>query len=143
MNYLEWNSVIAQHLFRDTRKGQEVFLCLSEDELVKAVITAADKSIALLSVRQLATLDKERILADFWRALKRGPGFWGTSLPNGQQEDPIDGKPRPAPCNPAEYARYSWYDWKRGQFSPRLPGVRILNYRDRDVRFPKSSASCE
>ncbi|WP_162549834.1 hypothetical protein [Hymenobacter nivis] len=140
MHYIEWNNIVANYLFKPSRKGQEVFLCISEDDLVKAVIIAADNLTASQSLRLLAPMSREEVLADFWRALKRGPMFWGTPLTDGQQsffmgDDVSDLVIRSAPRNPAEYAKYTWHDWRKAQPIMGSPGARAIKYQDRKIRI--------
>ena len=140
MHYLDWNNLIANHLFKSSRKGQEVFLCLSEDEIVKAASEAADAPGALLVVQRLGSMNRADILASFWLALRRGPMFWGAPLPDGQQsfvmgDNATDRITRPAPRNPAEFAKYAWQDWRKAQFSTTMPGARLVKYQERKMRI--------
>ena len=140
MHYLDWNNLIANHLFKSSRKGQEVFLCLSEDEIVKAASEAADAPGALLVVQRLGSMNRDDILASFWLALRRGPMFWGAPLPDGQQsfvmgDNATDRITRPAPRNPAEFAKYAWQDWRKAQFSTTMPGARLVKYQERKMRI--------
>ena len=140
MHYIEWNNVIANYLFKPSRKGQEVFLSLSEDDLVRAVIIAADNPSASQSLRLLTPMSRDEVVADFWRALRRGPMFWGTPLPDGKQsfiigDDVSDWIIRPAPRNPAEFAKWTYQDWCKAQPMEGLSGVRAVKHMDRKIRI--------
>jgi hypothetical protein len=140
MHYLDWNNLIANYLFKNSRRGQEVFLCLSEDEIVKAAGEAADSPSAPLKVQRLGSMSRADVLASFWLALRRGPMFWGVPLPDGQQsfimgDDITDWTIRPAPRNPAEFAKCTWQDWRKAQLSTVIPGARLVKYQGSRMRI--------
>jgi len=66
--------------------------------------------------------------------------FWGAPLPDGQQsfvmgDNATDRITRPAPRNPAEFAKYAWQDWRKAQFSTTMPGARLVKYQERKMRI--------
>jgi hypothetical protein len=123
MDYIHWNNLVAEQLFKPSRQGQEVFLYLTEEDLLQAVRSGAGKANALESVRVLAAKEKSIILNDLWDALRRGPAFW-TALTS-----------RPTPRHPAEYAKYAWQDWGKAATSAILPGARTVLYEGRKLKL--------
>lgn len=133
MDYFRWNNLVADHLFKPSRAGQEVFLYLTEDDLVQAVRSGAEKPGAHSTVLELASKERPAILNNLWNALRRGPMFWET-LPNGKHffmlgEDFLDFVSRDAPRHPAELAKCACDDWKHATLVEDAPGTRIVQYQ--------------
>lgn len=133
MDYIRWNNLVADHLFKPSRRGQEVFLCLTEDDLVRIVLSKADSAPQDVAIQSFANQKASEIIADFWKALRQGPAFWDT-LPNGTHSfitgnDITDWIQRPAPRHPAELAKYAWEDWSRARLSTKVMGSRSVQYR--------------
>ena len=134
MDYIYWNNVVADYLFKPSRRGQEVFLYLTEDDLVQAVQTAAKRASSYRALAErVATQERQAILTDFWGAVKKGPLFWD-KLPNGKHsfwigEDLItDWIQRDSPRHPAECARYTWQDWELADRSGGVTGTRRVKH---------------
>ncbi|MBF9239511.1 hypothetical protein I2I05_19110 [Hymenobacter sp. BT683] len=123
MNYIYWNKLVADFLFTPSRKNQEVFLYLTEDDIVQALKKAAAGSGTQELVRRMAEWEEGDILSDFWKALREGPLFWRCP-PNRAHQDYWVGEngrskrqSRPAPTNPAQCATYALADWRRAPAS--------------------------
>lgn len=130
MNYIYWNKTVADFIFTSTRAGQEVFLYLSEEDLIQALKKAACQPDAHLPITQLVAQEDQVIIADFWQAMKNGPLFWRLANKNTTQEywqggsGPQGRKVRVAPLNPAQAARYAHEDWKSAPLSGQVYGGR-------------------
>lgn len=130
MDYIYWNKIVAGFLFAPHRKGQEIFLYLTEDDIVQALKKAAAVSDAQDSVKRMAELDGQAIVTDFWQSLKNGPMFWRLGNNNTTQDywrsesGPRGKKTRAAPINPAQAARCAHDDWKNAPPSTRVHGGR-------------------
>ncbi|TGE21540.1 hypothetical protein E5K00_14750 [Hymenobacter aquaticus] len=132
MDYIQWNNLVADYLFKPDRQGQEVFLYLTEDNLLQAVQSAAAKPTATSTLVTLAKAESAVILRDFWQALQRGPVFWD-SVSSGKQsvvlsEELQDCVVRDAPAHPAELAKYAWQDWMHAAQGA-ITGQRTVMFR--------------
>lgn len=134
MDYIHWNNIVADYLFSPARRGQEVFLYLTEDDLLQSVRAAAEKPNATESTKLLAGQNVTAVLIDFWSALRRGPAFWQEIGPGKQfsivGKDFTDWVNRNAPNNPAEMAKYAWEDWNRSAYAQGKPGTRVITSQD-------------
>ena len=119
MNYIYWNQYVADFLFTPSRRGQEVFLYLTEEDIVQALKNAASHPKAPSFATQLAEQPDTSILADFWQALRNGPVFWQLTTNNRIQDywphesGPQGRQARVAPINPAQAAQLACNDWMR------------------------------
>lgn len=141
MNYIYWNKVVADFIFTPIRAGQEVFLYLTEEDLIQALKKAASQPDAYSPITQLAGLEDQAILTDFWQALKNGPLFWRLTNNNATQEywlgesGPRGRKIRVAPINPAQVAKCAYDDWmKAGSSSQVLGGRKLYHERGSSVQ---------
>ncbi|MDO7848685.1 hypothetical protein Q5H92_20130 [Hymenobacter sp. M29] len=134
MNYIYWNKTVADFIFTSTRAGQEVFLYLTEDDLIQALKKTAGQPNAQLLTTQLAAQEDQVIIADFWQAMKSGPLFWRPTSNHTTQEYWQGGsgaqgrRIRVAPINPAQAAKYAYEDWKRAPLSGQVYGGRKFYY---------------
>jgi hypothetical protein len=130
MNYIHWNKVVAEFLFTTSRKSQEVFLYLTEDDIIQALKKAAATPNAQELVKRLAEREDECILLDFWKAIREGPLFWRHSPNRTHQEYWVGGhhqshrRARVAPANPAQCASYAYSDWSNAPISSTTTGSR-------------------
>ncbi|RZK25256.1 MAG: hypothetical protein EOO63_16285, partial [Hymenobacter sp.] len=150
LTYTDWNKLIAGHLFKPSRRGQEVFLYLTEEDLPLAVRAAAEKADTPLAtpLARLAECGDGEIVADFWRAVRNGPRFWKHSPGrSGQQvywvsSDARSGRrERLAPANPAQSAFYAYQDWLRpARNSPDATGRSLYcEVREGEIRSERLS----
>ena len=130
MNYIYWNEIVADFIFTPARAGQEVFLYLTEDDIIQALKRAASHPNARAPFTQLAEKEDQAILVDFWQALRNGPLFWRLAENKKKQEYwPIESggwgtEVRDAPINPAQAAKYAYEDWTRAVRSGQVRGGR-------------------
>lgn len=124
MNYISWNNLVGEYLFKASNKNQEVFLCLSEDDLVLAVKEKARKPGANSIFSELSLKPRAVILNDFWSAMRSGPAFWHTNTPDYEAK------------NPALFAKLAWESWNKSEVDPKTKGGRIRYIQNGESKVP-------